>query len=48
MSDTKRVVGISISGGGMLGIGPVHFMSRLEVLLGKKLSGFNCAFKTRN
>lgn len=44
MSDIKRVVGISISGGGMLGIGPAHFMARLEVLLGKKLSDIGFAF----
>ena len=45
MSDaSKSVFGISVSGGGMLGIGPVHYMQRLEVMLGKKLSKLAYAF----
>ena len=43
MSDT-RVFGISVSGGGMLGIGPAYFMARLEAMIGKNLSDIGFAF----
>lgn len=44
MSDIKTVFGISISGGGMLGIGPAHFLARLEAMLGKRMSQESFAF----
>ena len=37
-------LGISITGGGALGIGPLQFMRRLEADLGKKLASVGDAF----
>lgn len=39
---TKMDIVLSVSGGGILGVGPAHFLSRLEKDLGKKL---NVVFK---
>lgn len=40
----KRLLAISISGGGALGIGPLQFMCRLEQDIGKKLGDLAIAF----
>lgn len=40
----KRNLVISVSGGGALGIGPLHFMCRLEQDLGKKISDLSIAY----
>jgi patatin-like phospholipase/acyl hydrolase len=44
MKNQKRVLTISIDGGGILGIGPLYYMTKIEQFYGKKISDLAVGF----
>lgn len=44
MKSQKRVLTISIDGGGILGIGPLYYMTKIEQYYGKKISDLSVGF----